>query len=262
MSFKVGQILSSKLGELLIPVWSNENRELQVQDIQTTKAGSLSTDQFFIDKGISIIGNFQPGTYYYVKLAIQRSFEDINQDLTLRLVRKEELQESSQYIDNFTIFAPNKDGKTSKYAYYETIIAPNNTYDQLAIILSRTVIDYYSENDPETGLPWDPPEKWREYKGREIKIEPSLCKIAIINNVIGSNTLSTSTLNKIGIQGPPGLLMCINGEPIRIGPSGIYEIRNGYKIKFLSFIIRESEEEDGTYKTDNFIVDYQYGTED
>jgi len=56
--------------------------------------------------------------------------------------------------------------------------------------------------------------------------------------------------------------MCINGEPIRIGPSGIYEIRNCYKIKFLSFIIRESEEEDGTYKTDNFIVDYQYGTED
>lgn len=262
MSFKVGQILSSKLGELLTPVWSNENNKLQVQDIQTTKAGSLSTDQFFIDKGISIIGNFQPGTYYYVKLAIQRSFEDINQDLTLRLVRKEELQESSQYIDNFTIFAPDIDGKTSKYAYYETIIAPNNTYDQLAIILSRTVIDYYSEKDPETGLPWDPPEKWREYKGREIKIEPSLCKIAIINNVIGSNTLSTPTLNKIGIQGPPGLLMCINGEPIRIGPSGIYEIRNGYKIKFLSFIIRESKEEDGTYKTDNFIVDYQYGTED
>jgi len=30
--------------------------------------------------------------------------------------------------------------------------------------------------------------------------------------------------------------MCINGEPIRIGPSGIYEIRNGYKVNFLGFV--------------------------
>jgi hypothetical protein len=64
-------------------------------------------------------------------------------------------------------------------------------------------------------------------------------------------------LTKIGIQGPPGMLMCINGEPIRIGPSGIYEIKNGYKINFLSFIRKESYE-NGAQQLDSFIVDYQY----
>ena len=59
------------------------------------------------------------------------------------------------------------------------------------------------------------------------------------------------------------MLMCINGEPIRIGPSGIYEIRNGYKIYFLGFIIKSYDEiidENGNKQIcrDDFIVDYQY----
>jgi len=59
------------------------------------------------------------------------------------------------------------------------------------------------------------------------------------------------------------MLMCINGEPIRIGPSGIYEIRNGYKIYFLGFIIKNYDEIiDGNgvsqIRRDSFIVDYQY----
>jgi hypothetical protein len=32
---------------------------------------------------------------------------------------------------------------------------------------------------------------------------------------------------KMGIQSRPGLMMAINGEEIRIGRSGIYEIKNG-----------------------------------
>lgn len=43
--------------------------------------------------------------------------------------------------------------------------------------------------------------------------------------------------------------MCINGEQIRIGKSGIYEINNGINITFISFIPKES---------DYFIFDYEY----
>jgi len=45
--------------------------------------------------------------------------------------------------------------------------------------------------------------------------------------------------------------MCINGEEIRIGPSGIYEIKNGYTVNFIGFAILPN---DNNY----FILDYQY----
>ena len=45
--------------------------------------------------------------------------------------------------------------------------------------------------------------------------------------------------------------MCIDGEQIRIGRSGLYEINNGVVISFLGFIVAE---DDNKY----FILDYQY----
>ena len=78
----------------------------------------------------------------------------------------------------------------------------------------------------------------------------NIIKLIEIKNLL-ETSIGHSPLTKIGVQGPTGMLMAINGEPIRIGPSGIYEINNGYKIK--SF---------GVYLSPNnsqyFILDYQY----
>jgi hypothetical protein len=52
------------------------------------------------------------------------------------------------------------------------------------------------------------------------------------------------------------MLMCINGEDIRIGPNGIYEINNGYKITFIGFVVQQSDQTPD--KRDYFILDYQY----
>ena len=75
-----------------------------------------------------------------------------------------------------------------------------------------------------------------------------------IYNVL--TTIGQRVLNKIGVQGPPGLLMCINGEDIRVGPSGIYEINNGYQVTFIGFVIQESDQT--LDRRDYFILDYQY----
>lgn len=259
MSFKVGQKLSSDISDTLNPVWSetiNGKGVIKVIDKLTNAAGSIDSQKKFTDKAISIQGKFQPNTHYYIKIAIERKFPKLDQDLTLQLARKEDLQEITQYIDNFTVFAPENDSKMSDYAFYETIITPNNTYEQLEIILTRSVVDYYSDNNPETGTYWETETEREAYEGREITINPDLCQIATFNKVLNF------PVNKIGIQGPPGLLMCINGEPIRIGPSGIYQIRNGYKVDFLSFVKGKSQQSDGTYGVDNFIIDYQYESND
>ena len=75
--------------------------------------------------------------------------------------------------------------------------------------------------------------------------------LARIENVIKQISASSSFyLTKIGIQGPPSLLMCINGEQIRIGKSGIYEINNeNVKISFVGFIPNQ---------LDYFIMDFEY----
>ena len=267
MSFKVGQILSSNLeSKSLLEVM-----HCSIGDLETTNE---ITGNKFIDKRITDIysssGNntesnaqgFVSGNYYYIKLIIKRKFPNHNQNITLRLSNDSGTNESKnyQYIDDFIIFAG---GSTTlddpQYAVYETILAPSASYGQLNIILGREMVDYVTDTNPE-----DPEDKnWNpstsNYQGRIIEI--SACQICKLNNILGNNSIP-SPLTKIGIQGPPGMLMCINGEPIRIGPSGIYEIRNGYKITFLSFIRKVHdvtvEGETLVVNPDTFIVDYQY----
>jgi len=54
-------------------------------------------------------------------------------------------------------------------------------------------------------------------------------------------------LQKIGIQGQPGLMLNINGEEIRVGRTGIYEMLDDLEITFL-----------GVASTDYgfFLIDY------
>ena len=58
-------------------------------------------------------------------------------------------------------------------------------------------------------------------------------------------------IKKIGVQGRPGLTMAINGQEVKIGPSGIFEFDG---IDITSFgVFAEGPE-------DKFVVDYQYIT--
>jgi len=70
-----------------------------------------------------------------------------------------------------------------------------------------------------------------------------------IKNILTSDILSNVT--KIGIQGNSGMLTCINGEPIRIGPSQILEISKigNFSFDFIGVLPR---------KNDTWFLDYQY----
>lgn len=77
----------------------------------------------------------------------------------------------------------------------------------------------------------------------------ALNQAAEINNVL--TQLGITKLTKIGVQGPSGLLMDINGEEIRVGRFGVYELIRKIDIDFISFIVDDQH-------TDFFILDYQY----
>ena len=71
-------------------------------------------------------------------------------------------------------------------------------------------------------------------------------ELSVINNIISKLNLAEEgyPLIKIGVQSHPGMLMCINGQPIIVGKSGIYEIRNGIiKVNTFSVVAPAKETE-------------------
>lgn len=220
-----------------------------------TETGSEATT--FEDKAIQFTTPLTNGHNFYIKLAIKRlqmadEYEGNNnlveQKISVYLQNSNEANDLQQFLG--TYFIPRKDPTLSEdenTSILELIVSPNGEFDQLAFILQRTPADYQIEH---TGHP--------ELNNKEIigrRMTMVLEEKYEIRNIIDIIS-GVSAFNKIGVQGPPGMLMCINGEDIRIGPSGIYEINNGYKITFLGFIVKSSPY--APDQLDYFIVDYQY----
>lgn len=222
-----------------------------LEDLVTSTDSKLIN---YLDKQLRIDGGIKHGENYYLRLRIYKiadyNTENVAQQIEVTLENSSEADNETQYIDTFRI----PKGSQKTYSVFEMILSPNGTYNQVKFALQRNEKDYQT------------PHKDDKYYGRTMKIEIEAC--AKINNLCGNSYVNNGikinvpeTLTKIGIQGPPGLLMCINGEAIRIGPSGIYEINNGYKVTFLGFIVRESrqrKDRDGVPDYDYFIMDYQY----
>ena len=84
--------------------------------------------------------------------------------------------------------------------------------------------------------------------GRKIDIEDFNFNLYKLVNLLDDNNVP-SKLNSIGVYSHPNLSMAINGEEIKIGQSGYYEL-NDFDITSLSIYANGIE--------DNFTLDYQY----
>jgi hypothetical protein len=236
MSFNFGQFRRSQVSNYLTPI------SYDIIDLKTVSAASAA--MFFADKAISLSvdnplisvneNNIQQSYFLRVKIYKRK---DSNQIITIKLNNTDKISDNIQNIRQIEI----PKGEEEEYTTFEIVISPNNNYDEIQFILSREALDYSIF-----------PEEGSDISGRVIKIEVD--NLSLIYNVL--DYLRTAIDNKgrlkqIGVQGPAGLLMNINGESIRIGRTGIYEINNGVTISSIGFII-----EDGNI--DNFILDYQY----
>ena len=234
MSYKFGQFRKSQYSDYLLPLDYTLNN-LRVES-------SLSTGVVFIDKGIDLEGNnilqalASNGKQrsYYIRFKIYKL--DTAQKITVRLVNTEKTTDNVQKIEDIEIPA----GNPGDYDIFEMILSPNDnhTYNQIYFQLNRELIDYNTLKPDGT-------------YGREMNISiDRLDEVYNIINYLNTSIDNKSALKQIGIQGPPGLLMNINGEAIRVGRSGLYEINNGIKITFIGFIVEADEK--------YFILDYQY----
>lgn len=167
---------------------------------------------------------------YYLKFLIYKQ-ENLEQLITIKLRNEQKVKT----LKTFKIAA----GLTTDYVIFETIITPNDNYNQIDFELSRVVEDYNIINEDGS-------------YGRIVSLEvKKLASIFNIINYLNPSIDNVGKLKQIGVQGPSGMLMSINGEEIRVGNSGIYEINYGVSISSLGFIIEENDNK-------IFLLDYQY----
>lgn len=180
---------------------------------------------------------------YFLRLKVYcRSAENDTQSISIRLYNSKEtdLEKAYQNIENIKVPSSSIKGD---FRTYDIVIPPNNVYDEIHLILNRNMTDF-TVDFMEEG-----------YQGRALKVEvlklEELKNIILDSSILVQDAVTEGKLKQIGVQGPPGLQMCIDGEQIRLGRSGLYEINNGIAISFLSFIVSN---DDNKY----FILDYQY----
>lgn len=145
----------------------------------------------------------------------------------------------SQTIEDYTV--PAGTGSTT----FDIVFTPNSTYNLIVFVLARTTEDYnVIENSQH---------------GRIMDITVNENNIYLMTNIIDTlaSTYGLTELIRIGVQGPTGLMMSINGEQIKVGKTGIYELNDiNIKITYLGFALKENALNVDGY--DNFILDFEY----
>lgn len=177
----------------------------------------------------------EKGKQYYIQVKIR--CKDVAQYVMFYLtdVRGQDRQMIGQYTiakKSSTAIVNDSD----EYALLSFIVTPFNDYQYILVQLERNKTNILSDN---------------------LQVDVISYNYLKIRNLLESG----QEVVKIGIQGPPGLLMCINQQGIRIGPSGIYEIKNSQiKINFFGIPITKAQLIDsktGGLKT-FFLIDIEY----
>lgn len=215
MPLNVGQLRKNNLNSYTVPL------SYSLEDVERTD--DIFRGMTFIDKGINIQSNpLKLDKSYYLNFNVYYASTPQNFSIYLRRNQNNE-NDNLQKIKDYNL----PQGPTDQYVSYELVISPNNEYTEIIFELARNENDYTST----------------EKRVMNIQIN----NLEEINNVLES--LGIESIQRLGVQGAPGMLMCINGEEIRIGRTGIFELLSDITVDFIGFVVKDS---------DYFILDYQY----
>lgn len=165
--------------------------------------------------------------------------------------------------------------KSNDYTSYSFVFSPTKNFDRLGFRINRTSFDaVYASSTPRNWLIDSQTDVTKEVftsDGTKITVSTEGTRVYFGNSITGEtdaqskgdfcslNNLTayskSSSWLRFGYQCRPGSLIVVNGEPIRLGRSGIYEINNGTRIN--SFMIASPNGSDSAY-IDAFLLDYAY----
>ena len=208
--------------------WSEfeKDKDYTIGTIKTKVA--YFAENKYTDTTIDITNSILKGEKYFLSVEIKRigagtestgNSETGNTEKTIdiRLLKTDStiIDAENQYIDTIILPKVEKGDKGQKIttSIFNFIITPNDTYQRIAFILNRNL---YNIND--------------------IKLSANINvkKFVKLKNLIGNGiNVSGSNINitQIGIHARPGTLMCINGEPIRVGKRGVFELNSTFRLQ-------------------------------
>lgn len=161
--------------------------------------------------------SFQKGIPYYLSIKIEKEKGENSQNREITVQLQNDLIENFSSTENQTISKIQLLRSTSEedaFEIFHFIFTPSKNYNKISFIISRDLKNL---------------EDWEKYAKIEVN------KFQKLNNLL--SLLQISQINQLGIHADPGTLMCINGEEIKIGKRGVFEINsNIVQINFLNII--------------------------
>ena len=206
--------MSFKIGQFRKSQINNYEEEKPIYYQNSSSPISSSLDS---NEKLTLEQNFKKGILYYFK------FKTI-ENYSFSLVLRDKNEEKEQPIKIFNV---------PKNTFCSVYFIPNDIdYCSIVLKTDRTTIDYATACMDKT---YDSSTK--KYNN---------IYLSTITDIVSE--LNIPYMKKIGIQGPPGLAFCLNGDEIHIGKNGIYETD---KVNISSLGFKPNED-------DYFIVDYLY----
>lgn len=175
-------------------------------NIDSGISGGTSLNPYY-DEGVIFGQNLTQQKNYYLHTKIKRL--DSEQVFSIYLCKADEtghtidIETPIQFLKTITI----QPGALNEWVDFEIILTPIlGSYNCIVFRLERNI-------DIVTSTVRHPYIAYEEFSN--------------INSIFNKLGEGTKDLLKIGVQSHPGLMMCINGEEIHIGRTGIYELRSG-----------------------------------
>lgn len=263
--------------------------DVAVSPSTITSPNTFGGSNTFTD--FALEGNFVPTEVYYLRFQIHKipqyfysgskmasqiaDYQDAD-ELSLQILLKNGSDETDEITDPPEIIGTcsvpkAKFDQSESYSSYSFVFSPSKIFNRIGFRINRISYDAINTTSPRnwlylpSGTSADQTVQCytsvtAEEKtnittiGERIKYSNDDGDICTLNNLI-TNENGPSGWLKFGYQSRPGSLIVVNGEPIRVGRSGIYEINNGTIIN--KFMIASPNGSDNKY-IDAFLLDYAY----
>ena len=255
--------------------------DVQVSPSTITSPNTFGGDTTFTD--FALEGSFTSSQVYYLRFQIHKipqyfysgsktaaqvamyvnDADNLNLQILLKNDNEDESTNPPEIIGTCSVPRANWN-QSNEYSSYSFVFSPSKTFTKLGFRINRISYDAINTSNPRNWL-IDSTTDVSGYRytgsgsnrvrvsttGDRIKYFDQGGDVCTLVNLVNQ----TSGWTKIGYQCRPGSLVVVNGEPIRLGRSGIYEINNGTIIN--SFMIASPRGSNNKY-IDAFLLDYAY----
>lgn len=194
MSYAIGQYVKNNVDNHYFMTILKDGNAKIINDIASTNAAKTFNDSCLYISNNTLYKNQN----YYCHCQIRKM--STVQKFKIKLLNYDN-KKDIQFVKSITI----NSGSVNEWVDVEFIFNPIVDCNTIVFELERVESDYQTARVPVI--------LYQE--------------LSLINNLVNIDKLKATSLLKIGIQANPGFLMCINNEEIRVGNTGIYEIKKG-----------------------------------